>query len=97
MLDEIEKVIIRLKNVYFNILIFVDNCYGEFVERCEFIECGVDLIVGLLIKNFGGGLVKIGGYIVGRKDLIEWCGYRLIVFGIGKEVGVLLNVLFEMY
>lgn len=50
-----------------NILIFVDNCYGEFVERREPIECGADLIAGSLIKNPGGGLAKIGGYIAGRK------------------------------
>ncbi|GBU91582.1 cystathionine beta-lyase aluminum resistance protein [Staphylococcus aureus] len=96
-LDEIEKVITRLKNVHPNILIFVDNCYGEFVERREPIECGADLIAGSLIKNPGGGLAKIGGYIAGRKDLIERCGYRLTAPGIGKEAGASLNALLEMY
>lgn len=80
-----------------NILIFVDNCYGEFVERREPIECGADLIAGSLIKNPGGGLAKIGGYIAGRKDLIERCGYRLTAPGIGKEAGASLNALLEMY
>ncbi|EOB7963387.1 aminotransferase class I/II-fold pyridoxal phosphate-dependent enzyme [Staphylococcus aureus] len=96
-LDEIEQVIIRLKEVHPNILIFVDNCYGEFVERREPIECGADLIAGSLIKNPGGGLAKIGGYIAGRKDLIERCGYRLTAPGIGKEAGASLNALLEMY
>ncbi|NGA44809.1 aminotransferase class I/II-fold pyridoxal phosphate-dependent enzyme [Staphylococcus aureus] len=96
-LDEIEEVITRLKEVHPNILIFVDNCYGEFVERREPIECGADLIAGSLIKNPGGGLAKIGGYIAGRKDLIERCGYRLTAPGIGKEAGASLNALLEMY
>lgn len=96
-LDEIEQVITRLKEVHPNILIFVDNCYGEFVERREPIECGADLIAGSLIKNPGGGLAKIGGYIAGRKDLIERCGYRLTAPGIGKEAGASLNALLEMY
>ena len=63
----------------------MDNCYGEFVEQREPIEVGADLIAGSLIKNPGGGLAKIGGYIAGRKDLIERCGYRLTAPGIGKE------------
>ncbi|HFU7152024.1 TPA: aminotransferase class I/II-fold pyridoxal phosphate-dependent enzyme [Staphylococcus aureus] len=96
-LNEIEQVITRLKEVHPNILIFVDNCYGEFVERREPIECGADLIAGSLIKNPGGGLAKIGGYIAGRKDLIERCGYRLTAPGIGKEAGASLNALLEMY
>ena len=96
-LDEIEDAIKRVKEVHPNILIFVDNCYGEFVERREPIECGADLIAGSLIKNPGGGLAKIGGYIAGRKDLIERCGYRLTAPGIGKEAGASLNALLEMY
>lgn len=61
------------------------------------LEVGVDIIVGLLIKNFGGGLVKIGGYIVGKEVLVDLCGYCLIIFGIGREVGVLFYSLLEMY
>lgn len=95
--DEIETAISRIKQRYPNVIIFVDNCYGEFVERREPIEVGADLIAGSLIKNPGGGLAKIGGYIAGRKDLIERCGYRLTAPGIGKEAGASLFSLQEMY
>ncbi|MDS0980468.1 methionine gamma-lyase family protein [Staphylococcus hominis] len=95
--DEIENVISQIKQRYPNVIVFVDNCYGEFVERREPIEVGADLIAGSLIKNPGGGLAKIGGYIAGRKDLIERCGYRLTAPGIGKEAGASLSSLQEMY
>ncbi|MGW9855579.1 cystathionine beta-lyase family protein involved in aluminum resistance [Staphylococcus hominis] len=95
--DEIENAISQIKQQYPNVIIFVDNCYGEFVERREPIEVGADLIAGSLIKNPGGGLAKIGGYIAGRKDLIERCGYRLTAPGIGKEAGASLSSLQEMY
>ena len=95
--DEIETSISQIKQRYPNVIIFVDNCYGEFVERREPIEVGADLIAGSLIKNPGGGLAKIGGYIAGRKDLIERCGYRLTAPGIGKEAGASLFSLQEMY
>ena len=95
--DEIETAITQIKQRYPNVIIFVDNCYGEFVERREPIEVGADLIAGSLIKNPGGGLAKIGGYIAGRKDLIERCGYRLTAPGIGKEAGASLFSLQEMY
>lgn len=95
--DEIETAISQIKQRYPNVIIFVDNCYGEFVERREPIEVGADLIAGSLIKNPGGGLAKIGGYIAGRKDLIERCGYRLTAPGIGKEAGASLSSLQEMY
>lgn len=95
--DEIENVISQIKQRYPNVIVFVDNCYGEFVERREPIEVGADLIAGSLIKNPGGGLAKIGGYIAGRKDLIERCGYRLTAPGIGKEAGASLFSLQEMY
>lgn len=95
--DEIETTISQIKQRYPNVIIFVDNCYGEFVERREPIEVGADLIAGSLIKNPGGGLAKIGGYIAGRKDLIERCGYRLTAPGIGKEAGASLFSLQEMY
>ena len=70
----------------------VDNCYGEFVERKEPLEVGADMIVGSLIKNPGGGLAPIGGYIVGRKDCIERAAYRLSAPGLGKEVGATLGL-----
>lgn len=95
--DEIETAISQIKQRYPNVIIFVDNCYGEFVERREPIEVGADLIAGSLIKNPGGGLAKIGGYIAGRKDLIERCGYCLTAPGIGKEAGASLFSLQEMY
>ena len=69
----------------------VDNCYGEFVEELEPSDVGADMTVGSLIKNPGGGLAPIGGYICGRKDLIELCAYRLTTPGLGKEVGATLG------
>ena len=70
----------------------VDNCYGEFVDTIEPSDVGADMIVGSLIKNPGGGLAPIGGYICGRSDLIEQCAYRLTTPGLGKEVGASLGV-----
>lgn len=96
-IDEIAYVIQKIKAQFPHIKVFVDNCYGEFVETREPIEVGADLIAGSLIKNPGGGLAKIGGYIVGRKDLVERCGYRLTAPGIGKEAGASLGSLHEMY
>ena len=75
----------------------VDNCYGEFVERIEPSDVGADMIVGSLIKNPGGGLAPIGGYIAGREDLIENCAYRLTSPGLGKEVGASLGVMQSFY
>lgn len=94
---QIESAIQAIKAQYPNVIIFVDNCYGEFVEDREPIEVGADLIAGSLIKNPGGGICKIGGYISGRKDLIERIGYRLTAPGIGKEAGATLYSLLEMY
>lgn len=78
-------------------IIFVDNCYGEFVELQEPIEVGADLMAGSLIKNPGGGLAKIGGYIAGRADLVEQCAYRMTSPGIGAEAGATLNTLADFY
>ncbi|MGK0554507.1 aminotransferase class I/II-fold pyridoxal phosphate-dependent enzyme [Macrococcus capreoli] len=94
---QIESTIHAVKQAYPNVIVFVDNCYGEFVEDREPIEVGADLIAGSLIKNPGGGICKIGGYIAGRKDLIERIGYRLTAPGIGKEAGASLYSLHEMY
>lgn len=94
---EIENAIQQIKAVHSELIVFVDNCYGEFVETREPVEVGADIIAGSLIKNPGGGLAKIGGYIAGRKDLIERCGYRLTAPGIGKEAGASLSALHEMY
>ena len=70
----------------------VDNCYGEFVEVIEPSDVGADLCVGSLIKNPGGGLAPIGGYIVGKRDLIENCAFRLTAPGLGSEVGATLGL-----
>lgn len=78
-------------------IIMVDNCYGEFVEKKEPTQCGADIIIGSLIKNPGGGIAQTGGYIAGRKDLIELCSYRLTCVGMGKEVGCTLSHNKEMF
>ena len=86
-IDKIEKVIKFIKNINKNIIIFIDNCYCEFVEDKSPIEVGADVCVGSLIKNLGAGIATNGGYIVGRKDLIELCSERLTLPGEGSEVG----------
>ena len=78
-------------------LVLVDNCYGEFVERREPLEVGADLIAGSLIKNPGGGIAPTGGYIAGRADLVEKCGYRLTAPGVGLEVGASLGHTRELF
>ncbi|MDN7244142.1 aminotransferase class I/II-fold pyridoxal phosphate-dependent enzyme [Planococcus shenhongbingii] len=95
--DEIEEMVRRIRTLKPDAVIFVDNCYGEFVEEREPIEAGADLIAGSLIKNPGGGMAKIGGYIAGKKDLVEKCGYRMTSPGIGGEAGASLNALPDMY
>ena len=75
----------------------VDNCYGELVEEKEPCDVGADIIIGSLIKNLGGGIAETGGYIAGRKDLVELCSYRLTTVGTGKEVGCSLNQNRGMY
>ena len=94
---EIGELISFIKNIKPDIICQVDNCYGEFVEDKEPSDVGADLVVGSLIKNPGGGLAPIGGYIAGRKDLIENCAYRLTSPGLGKEVGASLEVLRSFY
>ncbi|TWT07559.1 hypothetical protein FQV26_07025 [Planococcus sp. CPCC 101016] len=96
-IEEIGEMIAYIRRLKPEAIVFVDNCYGEFVEKQEPIEVGADLIAGSLIKNPGGGLAKIGGYIAGRKDLIEKCGYRMTSPGIGGEAGASLNALPDMY
>lgn len=87
----IEKIIHIVKSKNPDCICFVDNCYGEFVEKQEPIEVGADLIAGSLIKNPGGGIVETGGYIVGREDLVEQAAMRLTAPGIGSEGGAMLN------
>ena len=79
------------------VIVMVDNCYGELVEKREPTQVGADLIAGSLIKNPGGGIAPTGGYIAGRKDLVELCANRLTCPGMGREVGCTLDVLRSMY
>lgn len=95
--DKIGEIIAAIKAVSPETIVFVDNCYGEFVEKHEPTAVGADLIVGSLIKNAGGGIAETGGYIAGRHDLIELCGYRLTSPGIGREAGCSLNQNRPMY
>lgn len=95
--DRIGELIAFVKKIKPDVICMVDNCYGEFVEEKEPIEVGADMIVGSLIKNPGGGLAPIGGYVAGRADLIENCAYRLTSPGLGKEVGATLGVTQTFY
>ena len=94
---KIGELISFIKRIKPDVICMVDNCYGEFVERTEPLEAGADMIVGSLIKNPGGGLAPIGGYIVGRQECIENAAYRLTSPGLGKEVGASLGVIQSFY
>ncbi len=89
--DEIGKIVKEVKYKNPKCICFVDNCYGEFVEEKEPIEVGADLIGGSLIKNPGGGIVEAGGYIAGRKDLVNLCAARLTAPGIYSQGGAMFN------
>lgn len=91
LIEDIKNIIDTVKAVNNDIIIMVDNCYGEFVEEIEPIEVGADIIAGSLIKNPGGGLAVTGGYITGKRELVEQCAYRLTSPGLGKEVGASLG------
>ncbi|MCR5673189.1 MAG: methionine gamma-lyase family protein [Lachnospiraceae bacterium] len=90
--SKIKEAIEFVKNINKDIIIMVDNCYGEFVETIEPSDVGADMTVGSLIKNPGGGLAPIGGYIAGTSKCIELCAYRLNSPGLGKEVGASLDM-----
>ena len=95
---EIGEVISYIKGIRQDVNIFVDNCYGEFIDIIEPTEVGADIIAGSLIKNVGGGIAPAGGYIVGKKELVEQAAYRLTVPGIGGECGAtfgLMRTLFQ--
>ena len=94
--DDIEKIVKAAKKGNPDVIIMVDNCYGEFVEEREPSSVGADLMIGSLIKNAGGGIARTGGYIAGRADLVELCSYRLTCVGMGKEVGCTLGMNREM-
>ena len=90
-INKIERVIKAIREVNKEVIIMVDNCYGEFVEEKEPTEVGADIIVGSLMKNLGAGIATSGAYIAGKKDLIELCAERLTAPGVGKEIGPSLN------
>ena len=93
----IGELIAYIKDIKPDVICMVDNCYGEFTEILEPTDVGADMVVGSLIKNPGGGLAPIGGYLAGRKECIENAAYRLTSPGLGKEVGASLNALPAFY
>ncbi|MBR1478001.1 MAG: methionine gamma-lyase family protein [Lachnospiraceae bacterium] len=93
----IGELISFIKGIKPDVICMVDNCYGEFMELTEPSEAGADMVVGSLIKNPGGGLAPIGGYIAGRKECVENAAYRLTSPGLGKEVGASLGILKDFY
>lgn len=94
---QIGELITFIKGIKPDIVCMVDNCYGEFVEKQEPLEVGADMIVGSLIKNPGGGLAPVGGYIVGKRECVDHAAYRLTSPGLGKEVGASLGVIQSFY
>ncbi len=94
---QIGELISFVKQIRPDVICMVDNCYGEFVERIEPGEVGADMVVGSLIKNPGGGLAPIGGYIAGTKECVENAAFRLTSPGLGREVGASLGVLKDFY
>ncbi len=95
--ERIGELISFIKGIKPDVIVMVDNCYGEFVETIEPLDVGADMMVGSLIKNLGGGLAPIGGYIVGKKECIENAACRLTSPGLAKEVGASLSVMQSFY
>ncbi len=95
--ERIGELIRFVKKIKPDVICMVDNCYGEFVETKEPTDVGADMVVGSLIKNPGGGLAPIGGYIAGKKECVENAAYRLTSPGLGKEVGASLGILSSFY
>ncbi|MCR5671842.1 MAG: methionine gamma-lyase family protein [Butyrivibrio sp.] len=95
--ERIGELIGFIKGIKKDVICMVDNCYGEFVQRIEPSDVGADMVVGSLIKNPGGGLAPIGGYIAGKKECVENAAYRLTSPGLGKEVGASLGILPQFY
>lgn len=94
---QIGELISFIKNIRPDLTVMVDNCYGEFVEETEPSDFGADMVVGSLIKNPGGGLAPIGGYICGTQKCIDRCAFRLSAPGIGQDVGASLSVMTSLY
>lgn len=95
--EDIKEAIDFVRSIRKDVIVMVDNCYGEFTDQFEPSDAGADLCVGSLIKNPGGGLAPMGGYITGRAELIERCAFRLTAPGLGKEVGGSLGSLKSMF
>ena len=95
--ERIGELISFIKDIRPDVLCMVDNCYGEFVQTIEPTDVGADMVVGSLIKNPGGGLAPIGGYIAGKKECVENAAFRLTSPGLGKEVGASLGILPQFY
>ncbi|QLG39903.1 methionine gamma-lyase family protein [Paenibacillus sp. FSL W7-1088] len=96
-IEEIADMVARVKAIKEDVIVFVDNCYGEFTEEHEPTEIGVDLMAGSLIKNPGGGLAETGGYICGKEKYVQLAAYRLTAPGIGGEVGAMLGTTRGIY
>ncbi|KRQ87022.1 Methionine gamma-lyase [Caloramator mitchellensis] len=96
-INDIETAIKEIKKIREDVIIFVDNCYGEFIDVKEPTDVGADLVAGSLIKNIGGGIAPTGGYVVGRKELVENAAYRLTAPGIGRECGSTFGVIRPMF
>lgn len=96
-IQQIGEMVRFVKEINPNLIVFVDNCYGEFTEQQEPTQVGVDLMAGSLIKNPGGGIAPSGGYIAGRQDLVDLAAYRLTAPGIGGEVGAMLGATRAMF
>ena len=94
---QIGELIAFCKSIKPDVICMVDNCYGEFVETIEPSDVGADMVVGSLIKNHGGGLAPIGGYICGTKTCVDRCAYRLSAPGLGQEVGANLGLMLSLY
>lgn len=94
---QIGELIAFVKKIKPNVIVMVDNCYGEFVEEIEPSDVGADMTVGSLIKNPGGGLAPVGGYICGTQECVDRCAYRLSAPGLGQEVGASLGVMQSFY
>lgn len=95
--EQIEAISKAAKEANPDIIVMVDNCYGEFTQKYEPTECGADIIAGSLIKNPGGGIAPTGGYIAGRADLVALCAHRLTAPGTGDEIGCTMDILRSLY
>ncbi|MEW9668893.1 aminotransferase class I/II-fold pyridoxal phosphate-dependent enzyme [Ammoniphilus sp. 3BR4] len=96
-IEQLKEMILFVKELKPDVIVFVDNCYGEFTEALEPTQVGADIMAGSLIKNPGGGIAKTGGYIVGKEEYVTLASYRMAAPGIGAEGGASLYSLHEMY